>query len=115
MTRRNKPKNDGLAKKIWFVADVMATIILLDVIATIIRLFICKQEPKYSTLSFPGAIASDLSVNQHVINSYYSVDCVHHIGCLERPVRILLDVSKQPSNVCCQTIFVKLKSIIIKF
>ena len=103
MARRKKSKNDGLAKHIWFVLDVMATIILLDVMATIIRLFICKQETKYSTLSFSGAMASDLSVNQHathVINSYYSVDCVHHIGCLERPVRILLDVSKQPSNVC---------------
>ena len=94
MTRRKKSKNDGLSKQIWFVSDV---------VATIIRLFICKQETKYSTLSFPGAMASDLSVNQHathVINSYYSVDCVHHIGCLEIPVRILLDVSKQLSIIC---------------
>ena len=94
MTRRKKSKCDGAAKQIWFVSDVVATIICL---------FIYKEEIKYSTLSFPVAMASDLSVNQHashVINSYYSVDCVHHIGCLERPVRILLDVSKQLSIIC---------------
>ena len=93
MVRRKKAKCDGLAKQIWFVSDA---------VAIIIRLFICIEGIKYSTLTFPGAIASDLNVNQHathVINSYYLVDCVHHIGCLERPVRILLDVSKQPSNV----------------
>ena len=105
MTRRKKNKCDRLAKHVWIVSDV---------VATIISLFICKEDIQYSTLAFPGAIASDLSANQHatdVINSYHSVDCVHHIGCLERPVRILLDVSKQPSNVCCQTIFVKLNPV----
>ena len=94
MARRRKVKCARLAKHVWIVSDV---------VAAIIRLFICKEDIKYSTLSFPGAIASDLSVNQHatdIINSYHSVDCVHHIGCLERPVRILLDVSKQPRNVC---------------
>ena len=62
-----------------------------------------KTRSEVLDIEFSGAMASDLSVNQHathVINSYYSVDCVHHIGCLEIPVRILLDVSKQPSNVC---------------
>ena len=94
MARRKKVKSDRLAKSSWLVSDVLATII---------SLFICKEGTHYSKLAFPGAIASDLSANQHatdVINSYHSVDCVHHIGCLERPVRILLDVSKQPSNVC---------------
>ena len=94
MDRRKKVKCDRLAKHAWIVSDL---------VATIIGLFICKEDIHYSTSAFPGAIASDLSANQHatnVFNSYHSGDCVHHIGCLERPVRILLDVSKQPSNVC---------------
>ena len=99
MARRKKVKCDRLAKNSWLVSDV---------VATIISLFICKEGIHYSKLAFPGAIASDLSANQHatdVINSYHSVDCVHHIGCLEPPVRILLDVSRQPSNMCWSTDF----------
>ena len=110
MARRRKVKCDRLAKHAWLVSDV---------VATIISLFICKEEIQYSKLAFPGALASDLRANQHateVINSHYSVDCVHHVGCLERPVRILLDVSKQPGVYKVQYSREKaFLSIIIKF
>ena len=88
MARKMKAKSSGRTRKTSVVSDAVAAFALLT---------IYKEVEKCSSLFFPGASASDLAVNQHsnaIINMYNNDECIHNIGCHERPVHILLDVSK---------------------
>ena len=88
MARKMKAKSSGRTRQTSVVSDAVAAFALLT---------IYKEVQKCSPLFFPGASASDLAVNQHsnaIINMYNNDECIHNIGCHERPVHILLDVSK---------------------
>ena len=88
MARKMKAKSSGRTRQTSVVSDAVAAFALLT---------IYKEVQKCSPLFFPGVSASDLAVNQHsnaIINMYNNDECIHNIGCHERPVHILLDVSK---------------------
>ena len=69
-----------------------------DAVKAFVLLFVFQLDGKKSLINFPVAQASDLPVNQHVINLYNNDACIHNYGCHERPVHILLDVSTSISR-----------------